>query len=161
MFYLQRVTQSLSNVAAVAIAAMGFLTVADVLMKNLFGRPIRGTFELVELFLVIVVFLGVPEVFRSETNIYVDVADQLLNSRAVALLRQFGSLASLAFLILLGWAIIAPAWDTVTYPQRTQEAGIPIFGFWIPILAGTALSIVSAAVVSWVRLRRRAVEDAH
>ena len=73
---LKRLTQFLSDIAALAIAAMALLTVADIVTKNAFNRPIKGTFEIVELLLVLVVFFGVAEVFRSDSNICVDIADQ-------------------------------------------------------------------------------------
>ncbi len=156
MSILKRVTQSLSDVAAVAIAGIILVTIADVLMKNLFNRPIRGAFELVEFLLVCVVFFGFAEVFRSDANICVDVVDHAVGPRGRAALQAFGAAASFGFLLLLMWAMIAPAWDTVTYPQWTQEIGIPLYAYWIPILAGIALAIVAAATVCWMRLRQRA-----
>ena len=68
MLQLKRLTHRLSDIAAMAIAAMMLLTIADVLMKGLFNRPIKGTFELVELLLVFVVFFGVAEVFQREAT---------------------------------------------------------------------------------------------
>jgi TRAP-type transport system small permease protein len=156
MLQLKRLTHGLSNVAAMAIAAMILLTIADVLMKSFFNRPIKGTFELVELLLVFVVFFGIAEVFRADGNICVDVVDHALGARGRAALQAFGALSSLAFLLLVGWAMIGSAWDTVDYPQWTQEIGIPLYAYWVPILIGTALSIVAAAAVGWMRLQLRA-----
>ena len=42
------------------------------------------------------------------------------------------------------------AQDTLAFPQWTQELGIPLYAFWAPILAGTALSILAAAF-GWTR----------
>ena len=64
----KRMTQFLSDFAALAIAAMALLTIADIVMKNAFNRPIKGTFEIVELLLVLVVFFGLAEVFRSDAT---------------------------------------------------------------------------------------------
>lgn len=143
---LKKLTQLLSDIAAMAIAAMMVFTIADIIMKNLFNRPIKGTFELVELMLVFVVFLGFAEVFRSDANISVDVVDHGVDERARHLLKIFGATASLGFLLLMFWAMIAPAWDTVRYPQWTQELGLPIYAYWAVIIAGTVLTIVAAAV---------------
>ena len=153
MLLLKRLTQSLSDVAAVAIGLMAALTVADIVAKNVFNHPIKGTFEIVELLLVFVVFLGLAEVFRSDSNICVDVADQMLGSRGTGVLKSIGAAASAVFLVLMGWAMIWPAWDTVTYPQWAQETGIPLYLYWLPILAGTLIAILAAAAVAFVRLR--------
>ena len=155
----KRLTQLLSDIAALAIAAMAFLTIADIVMKNVFNRPIKGTFEIVELLLVFVVFFGVVEVFRSDGNICVDLADQVLSPKRTSVLKAVGMFASLVFLALMGFAMIGPAMDTVIYPQWTQETGIPLYAYWAPILAGTALATIAAAVVLGVRLSARATED--
>jgi TRAP-type C4-dicarboxylate transport system permease small subunit len=150
---LRRLTGRLSDAAAIAVAAMTFLTIADILMKNIFHRPISGTFELVELALVFAVFLGIPEIFRAQTNIVVDIVDHLFRPAAVRAFRIAGTLAALCFLVLLGWAVWAPARDTVDFPQSTQEAGISLTIFWIPILIGIALSILCTIAVLMRQLR--------
>lgn len=143
---LKKLTQWLSDLAAVAIAAMMMFTIADIVMKNMFNQPIKGTFELVELMLVLVVFLGFAEVFRSDANISVDVVDYGVSEKVRRLLKIFGATASLVFLLLMFWAMVAPAWDTVKYPQWTQELGLPIYAYWAVIIVGTILTIIAAAV---------------
>lgn len=150
---LQQLTLGLSDVAALATAAMILITIADILMKNIFNRPIHGTFELVEFLLVCIVFFGIAEVFRSSSNICVDIVDQLLSAGTVTACKVFSALSCVFFLVLIGWAMIGPAWDTVTYPQWTQELGIPLYAYWIPILAGTGLAIIAAAAASWLSRR--------
>lgn len=154
MSLLRRLTRRLSDVAALAVAAMTFLTIADILMKNIFHRPISGTFEMVELALVVAVFLGFPEIFRGQTNIVVDIVDHLFRPGLARVFKIAGTLVTLCFLVLLGWAVWAPAWDTVDYPQQTQEAGISLTVFWIPILLGIALSIACTVAVAVRQMRR-------
>lgn len=143
MGLLPQLTRRFSDVAALALVAMMLLTIADIVMKNLFHRPLSGTFELVEFLMVISVFFGMPEVFRSQSNICVDLIDHLVNICTQAAIRIFGALSSLLFLLILAWAMLGPAWDTVAYPQNTQEIGIPLFAYWVPILLGTALMIAA------------------
>jgi TRAP-type C4-dicarboxylate transport system permease small subunit len=147
---LKRTTQALSDCAAVAIAGIMLVTIADVIMKNTFHLPIKGAFEAVEFLMVCVVFLGLAEVFRSGANICVDIADHFIGARGLMALRVLGTIASVIFLSLMLWAMIDPAQDTLAFPQWTQELGIPLYAFWAPILAGTALSILAAAF-GWTR----------
>ncbi|MBI1201227.1 MAG: TRAP transporter small permease subunit [Rhodopseudomonas sp.] len=160
MAWLAHVTRRLSDGAAIALVAMMLLTIADILMKNLFHRPINGVFELVEFLMVVAVFFGLADVFLSQSNICVDVADHLVAGRARTAIALFGTLASLAFLLILGWAMLAPAWDTVVYPQDTQEIGIPLIAYWVPILAGVAVTIVATATVGWWQARGKTSGDA-
>ncbi len=134
-----------------AVFGIILVTLADVLMENLFHRPVKGAFELVELLLGVVVFFGIADVFRSEANICVDVIDHAVGLRGRSVLQALGAFLSFTFLLILGWAMIGPAWDTVTYPQWTQEIGIPLYAFWVPILIGTALAIIAAGTVCWRR----------
>ena len=109
------------------------VTIADILMHNFLRQPIRGTFDLVELFLVLAVFLGIPEVFRSEGNITVDVIDHFVTASTKRVLHAAALILTFGFLLLLGYAMISPAMDTVTFPEHKQETGIPTWFFWIPI----------------------------
>ncbi len=145
MSILKRTTQTLSDFAALAIAGIMLVTIADVLMKNTLNLPIKGAFEAVEFLMVCVVFLGLAEVFRSNANICVDIADHAVGTRGLQILKTAGAVASVAFLGLMLWAMIAPAMDTIEFLQWTQEIGIPLYAFWLPILLGTALSIIAAA----------------
>lgn len=154
MGLLSQLTRRLSDVAALALVAMILLTIADILMKNIFHQPIRGTFEVVEFMMVVAVFFGLAEVFRSQSNISVDVIDHVVKGRASTAITVFSALATLLFLLILGWAMLAPAWDTIFYPQNTQEAGIPMFAYWLPILAGTALTIVATCMAALLNGRK-------
>ena len=159
MGILQKLIRRLSDIAGLALAAMIGLTVADILMKNLLHQPITGAFESVELLLAIIVFFGLPEVFHSRSNIAVDVADHLVKPRLRAALKMFGDLSSLMFLLILGWAMLSPAWDTIVYPQNTQELGIPLFFYWLIILIGTAITIIATAAAGAFQGRRPIAGD--
>ncbi len=150
---LRRLTERLSDVGAVAMLAMSALTVADILMKNFLKRPIKGAFEFVELLLVVTIFFGIAEIFRSDTNIAVDIVDQLSGRSVGRALNTIGAAASLFFLLLLSWAMINPALDTVRYPQWSQELGLPLWLNWVPIVIGMAVTIVCSAAASIAYLR--------
>jgi TRAP-type C4-dicarboxylate transport system permease small subunit len=145
MSRLMQATRWLSAIAAIGILAMMLITIADILMHNFLRRPIRGTFDLVELFLVFVVFLGIPEVFRREGNVTVDVIDHFITASTKRMLRAAAFILTFGFLLLLGFAMINPAMDTVTFPEHKQETGIPTWLFWIPILFGVALAAIATA----------------
>ena len=153
---LKRLTQFLSDIAALAIAAMALLTVADIVTKNAFNRPIKGTFEIVELLLVLVVFFGVAEEHCSAGNICVTSRIRCSAQNEAAL--KMCAFASLVFLVLMGLAMTARRW-TRDISAMDQETGIPLHAYWTPILAGTAIAIIAAAVSIWVRLSSSAAQD--
>jgi TRAP-type C4-dicarboxylate transport system permease small subunit len=147
MIFFTRLNKYLSIISCIALAVIILLTVIDVLSANLRGRPITGVYEVVETALVYLVFLGMPETFRSEQNITVDVADHFMTPGKVAILRCFGAVISLCYMALLEWSMIRPALDSIRFGDFKSESGIPYWFIWAPILAGTAMAIVASAIV--------------
>src|SRR2546422_11417385 len=84
--------------AAVFLAAMMLVTVADVALRAVFNRPIHGTFELIELCLACTIFVALPAVFLRGEHLGVDVVGHLAPPAVVKLLDLFGAIASLAVL---------------------------------------------------------------
>ena len=72
---------------------MMLLTVADVALRAVGNRPIRGTLELIELLLACAFFLALPAVFRRDEHIVVDVVDPVA-PRWVPRLRRFADLTT-------------------------------------------------------------------
>lgn len=146
---LERLTIALTTLASIALAFMASITVCDVVMKNLIHRPIRGTFDLVDLTLVVVVFLGLPDVFRRGTNIVVDVADHFLTPSCRQFLVIFARVLTLLFMLLILYAMVRPASDAVVYPEHQQETGISTWVLWSVILFGTASSVLVMIGSRW------------
>ncbi|MSQ18398.1 MAG: TRAP transporter small permease [Betaproteobacteria bacterium] len=151
---LDRINRRIADLSAIALAAMMLVTIFDITMKNLLGRPIASTFELVESSLAVMVFLGLPSVFRKDGNIIVDVIDHFIGLRGVGLLKCIGALATVGFLLLMGYAMIEPALDTLRYPENKPESGIPMYALWVPILLGTVFSIVGGVLVAREHLKK-------
>ena len=144
---LEGLARLLGGAASLFLGAMMMVTVADVVLRSLFSYPIFGTFDLVELFLVTLIFLGLPETFRREEHVVVDVVDHVAPGRVVALLRVLGALMAVALLLLMLWHSLPPARDTYVFGDRTLDLGLPRYLHWIPILLGTAAAILAALMV--------------
>ena len=151
---LDRLTTALTTLASIALAFMASITICDVLMKNLVHRPIRGTFDLVDLTLVVVVFLGLPDVFRRGTNIVVDVADHFLNPFSRQVLVIVARVLTLLFMLLIFYAMVRPASDAIVYPEHQQETGIATWVLWSVILFGTASSVLVMIGSGWRSVER-------
>jgi TRAP-type C4-dicarboxylate transport system permease small subunit len=156
--WFDRVLNVLGGISAISLIVMMTVTVVDVIMTNVFHRPIIGAFDLVVTALVFAVFLGIPLTFHREANIVVDVADHLLRKETVAVLRQAARVLSLLFLVILLYNMVEPALDAYKYGEKKQELGLPLYVIWIPILLGVALAIWSV-VDLLMRKRRHAVSE--
>lgn len=75
---LRRLSGALAIVAGIALILMMVQTVADILMKNLLGRPIEGNLEIVSVYhMVAIVFLPLAFVEMRHEHITVDLVVRL------------------------------------------------------------------------------------
>lgn len=139
--------------AAACLAAMMLLTVADVLLRAFFNRPIHGTYELIELGLACTVFLALPAVFLRDQNLVVDAIDYMVRRDFVRLLDLAGACLSLALLAVMLWQMVPLAQDMYAFGDVTADLSIPKIYYWAPVLAGVLGSAVATAVfiVRWRR----------
>ena len=139
------------------LAVISLLTTVDVCLSNFTGRPITGVFEVVETSLAFLVFLGLPAIFLTETNITVDVIDHFVPPAVAALLKRTGAALSFVFLGLMGYSMVGPAVDAVRFGDVKPDSHIPMWIPWSAVLAGTALAMLAIAL-SMVRRRRESKE---
>jgi TRAP-type C4-dicarboxylate transport system permease small subunit len=140
--------------AALFLAAMMLLTVADVLLRSFFNYPIHGTFELIELGLACAVFLAMPAVFLRDENLVVDAIDYLLKREMVRVLDLIAACVSAGLLIVMLFQMVPLARDMYQFGDVTADLSIPKIYFWIPVLLGITGSAV-ATVIFVVRWRIR------
>ena len=141
-------------IAAVFLAAMMLLTVADVVLRSLFSYPIRGMLELIELGLACTVFIALPAVFLRDEHLVVDVIDKLTRPSVVRILDLIGAILSLAVLAVMAWQMVPLARSMHEFGDVTSDLSIPKIYYWIPVLLGVVASAL-ATVVFIVRWRRR------
>src|SRR4051812_19116797 len=97
------VCRLLTGVAGAALIVMTLWTVVDVATRYLLAKPLRGSIDLVESTLVLVVFLALPECFARNEQITVDIVDHVAGERAVRWLQLFAGFAAAAFLLILAY----------------------------------------------------------
>jgi TRAP-type C4-dicarboxylate transport system permease small subunit len=137
----------LASGAALSLIVMMIVTVCDVTARNLLNRPILGATEIVQLTLVYVVFLGIPETFLKRSHVTVDVADHLFGPRVIYWLNLVGGMATSALLVVMVWMMWVNAQDAYEMGDTTSDLSIPLSVFWAPILVGGGCSIVAVLVL--------------
>jgi TRAP-type C4-dicarboxylate transport system permease small subunit len=134
---------------------MMLVTVADVVLRSLFGIPVRGQFELVELTLACSVFLALPAVFLRDAHLVVDVADHFVSAWTRRLLDVFGAVASLAALAVMLWQMAPQALYMMRFGDVTFDLQIGKIWYAAPALLGVVFS-AAAALLIIIRDARRA-----
>jgi TRAP-type C4-dicarboxylate transport system permease small subunit len=140
--------------AALCVAGMMMVTVADVGLRWLINFPIRGTVEIVELLLTGTFFLALPAVFLREENIVVDVIDRSVGPRGVDLIKRLAAVLAAVTLGVMAWQGWIAAQDTLVFGDVTSDLSIPKIYYWIPLLAGLVGAIGSAVYMAIARSRK-------
>ncbi|MFY9829133.1 MAG: TRAP transporter small permease [Rhodoplanes sp.] len=148
---IERLQWAQVRIAALALAAMMLVTVADVFMRYVFNSPVRGSYEIVEATLIVFVFHGMAAGFFRRANIVIDLVDTFAGRRITALLIRFSDLLSIVALAVLAWAMTGPAWQAYDYGDRKLELDMPIYYLWIVALIGIAGTLVCALGVLLAR----------
>src|SRR5262245_32976512 len=132
-------------VGSACLAAMMLLTVSDVVLRAAFNRPVRGTYELVELLLCVTFFVALPAVFLRDEHIVVDSIDRYF-PRAVPGLRRLAALIAVAMLALMTWQGAIRARDALSFGDVTSDLSLPRILYWIPLLFGLGGGAIAALV---------------
>jgi TRAP-type transport system small permease protein len=137
----------------VFLAAMMVLTVVDVVLRSLFGYPIRGMLELIELGLACTIFFALPAVFLRDEHLVVDVIDHLAPRPLVRALDFVGLVVSLAVLAVMASQMAPLARAMYEFGDVTSDLSIPKLWYWVPVLFGVVASAATclAFVYRWMR----------
>jgi TRAP-type C4-dicarboxylate transport system permease small subunit len=146
----ERCSLACGVIAAVFLSAMLLLTVADVTLRAALNLPIRGAYELIELFLVATFFLALPCVFLRDENIVVNAVDDVA-PRAVAPLKRAAALLAVVILAVMAWQGVIAACDSFEFHDVTADLGLPKFWHWLPLLTGVIASAIAALVMAFAR----------
>jgi len=129
---------------------MMLLTVADVVLRAVSNRPIRGTLEIVELLLACTFFLALPASFLRDEHIVVDIVDGWA-PRWVPWMRRVAGMLAVVVMAAMAWQGWIGARDAVAFHDVTSDLALPRLWYWIPVLAGMIGAGVAAAAMLFAR----------
>ncbi|MCA1941359.1 MAG: TRAP transporter small permease [Caenispirillum bisanense] len=126
-----------------AYAAAALLTVADIVGRQI-SLPVPGVVDLVQLCVLGGAWLVIPYAFLTGAHVGVDL---VVDSFPPPVRRTLRIAASLAAVVLLA-LVLRQSWEAfgmqLMFGDRSQQLGIPIVWYWVPLLAGVALSILAS-----------------
>ena len=135
-----RVDAVLGIAASALLFCMMVLTFCDVLGRYLFGRPIRGAFELTELGLLVLIFAGLPLVSHADEHVTMDFIDKLIGDRLLGLLQRLVNLICAAAMFFLAWQVWVKAGKISGYGDTTDVLRIAVGPFVYFMAAMVALT---------------------
>jgi len=133
----------LRGIAAIILFGMMALTFVDVFMRYIVGESIRGSFEITELMMVILIFAGLPLVSRKGEHVTVDLVEHLLPLRVRKALRVTAHLVCGAALLGMCWLMWRKAGEIVGYGDVTAALRVVL---WPYVYFMSALALVTALI---------------
>ncbi|MFS0823140.1 TRAP transporter small permease [Bacillus sp. 1P02SD] len=135
----QKIEKVLLFLGAVLTIFMMFLITLDVILRKL-GHPIQGTFELVQVLTVGIVFLGAAYVQSIKGHVFIEVATDKLPKKIQQALDFFGYLIGIAVCVVITWQSGIGVWDSLVMNEVAAGiAKIPLWPAKIVIFIGMAL----------------------
>lgn len=137
-------------IASLAVLAMMLIGAADVI-ATLFGFPIPGALELMEMLMVLVVFLALPQVEARRQHIAIDLVLERLPSVVRQVLALVANALGLLFFAAMAWQAWKLFWSS--WSVREYASGLVAFPIY-PTKALFALGVTAIGVVALVNLWR-------
>lgn len=145
---LATATRVIRMIAMAALVLMMLVTVVDISMRITMNRLVLGSVEIVELMIVSVVFLALPETFLRGQHITVDAIDQFLSAKMRRVFEFAGALLTLLLLAAMAVRMVPIALDTITIGDLTTDLQVSLFWYWLPMLVGSILAVLAMLFVS-------------
>ena len=136
-------------IAIGTLVAMMLFTVANVVLRAFFNRPIPGDAELIEIGMVCTGFLGVAWCALKEKHIRVDLLVSFLPKRAQYIIDVLGYLAVLGASIVIAWQSIVEGLANRQMHRLSPSLEIPIFPFyWVTSLGYAVLCLALLVLIA-------------
>lgn len=142
---IESVSHAINVVAMAVLLAMVLLTVADVVGRYFFNRPVTGTTELTELMVVVVGFLGLAWCAVKGAHLTVDLLMSRLPPKFGAIVDIFTYSAGLVLCVIIAWRNFIEGINVERLGYTTALIELPEFPFYWVIGFGFALLCVVMA----------------
>ncbi len=130
----------LGGTAAIVMFLLMAITLIDVLGRYLFSAPLSGSYELTELMLAAVIFLGLPLITAEGGHIVVDIFDPLLSTRVQRIQYWLVELINILAFGVFTWVLWQQALKIQRYADTTAVLQIPLTWLAFMMVITTALA---------------------
>lgn len=144
---IDRIIAGAVTVSGGALLVMMLLGAADVILENVFNRPLPGTLEATEALMAIVVFLALARTQQVGGHIRVDLITSRLGEKGRRRSTRLGHGFSALFYGLLAWQGGLYAWRSISIKE--YESGIISF----PVYPAKTIMALGLAIMAIVCLK--------
>lgn len=143
---LGRLNNLARHVATVVLVLLMLGTVADVVMRSVFDRPLVGTFELTQLAIIVILYLSIGYAEQHDAHIKVDLVTGKLRGRVRRAVLFFARLVTIAVAGMLAWRLFAFSGSLGDSGVSTSVLRYPLWPFALIAAAGALLYVLTLVV---------------
>jgi TRAP-type C4-dicarboxylate transport system permease small subunit len=140
-------------VAGLSLLAILFMTVVDIVGRNAFRAPFRGTVELTSMILVVVVFLAVAHSEDMGDHITIDLVYERVGRRAKVFLDIFSDLFTVVVMALVSYRLYHFVLRNQQTGAETPVLDIPLWPFVLVGSIGAAFYVIATVMRVVLRLK--------
>ena len=133
---IRSITQILLAIGAAMLAAMMFLTAADVVMRYIANRPIAGAFELTEYMMAIFVPFSIAYCAEQNGHVSVELILNKFPKNFQKIVEILTSSLTMGFAFLISWQNFLYIRETYADKITSSVLLIPVFPFIAPVAIG-------------------------
>jgi TRAP-type C4-dicarboxylate transport system permease small subunit len=150
----ERVLRVLALGGGVVLLGLMGLIAFDVVMRYVLRIPFLGAYEMTELAMALIVFLGLPYCAATGGHVAVDVFGPVLDRPALRWVNALLPFAGAALTAVMAWQSVLYALDSRSRGEATNMLGIDLFPF--QLLTALSLALFCAVLLrqAWKALRR-------
>jgi TRAP-type transport system small permease protein len=146
--YIRPVSTVANAIAMISLAAMMFLTAADVLLRKLANAPIMGSFEFTQFTMIICTGFGLAYCAVEKGHIFVDFITMRLSKRTQGILGIITGFLALVTAIVLTYQQCVH----ITLLQQSHQSSAVLMIPLYPFVAILALSLALYTIVLFIHL---------
>ncbi|MDQ0338801.1 TRAP-type C4-dicarboxylate transport system permease small subunit [Caldalkalibacillus uzonensis] len=148
---LQGMSRLLHTCSMFILLFMMFLVCTDVLGRFFLNRPIRGTFELAEIGLGLLIFFSLSYTHLCREHISIDFIVKKFPKRIQLVIDVVVGLIIFILQLLIAWKMIQYGSRVMASNQVTADLGLPLYPFVYLAAVGTLLFALVALFRSSVK----------
>jgi len=133
---LEKINDYLALVGGLLVFVMSVLTSADIVGRQVLGKAIPGTYEIVQYLMVYVIFFAIADLESKNGNVRVELLATHLSKRGKALLSIAGAACGLFIFVLMLYANGIYTWESWVGRETMygiQGAPLYIWKFGVPL----------------------------
>lgn len=147
-----RLEQALGLISALPVALIVALTFVDVFGRYVFAAPVRGSVEIIEQAMALVIFTALPLVTRQRQHVSVSLFDSQQPGLARRLRVTLCDAISTLALAVLSWRLLVQARDDLESGAASVVLALPQAPLGFALTALAATSTVLMGLLTWQSL---------